>query len=42
VVAANERDSIWVSYFETKKKEEGFEGVETTVNEVACMIVSFT
>jgi hypothetical protein len=42
VVAANECDAIWVSYFEAKKEEEGLEGVETTVNEVACVIVSFT
>jgi hypothetical protein len=41
VVAANECDSIWISYFEAKKEEEGLEGVETTVNKVACEMVSF-
>jgi hypothetical protein len=41
VVAANECDSIWVPDFEAKQEEEGFEGVKTTVNEVACVMISF-
>jgi hypothetical protein len=41
VVAANQRDPVWVSYFEAEKEEERFERVETAVYEVACVIISF-
>jgi hypothetical protein len=36
VVAANERYSIGISYFEAEKEKEGLEGVEAAINEVAC------
>lgn len=35
VVAADQGDAVWVSYFETEKKKERFEGVETTIDKVA-------
>ena len=41
MVAANQGDSVWVSYFEAEKEEEGFERVEAAVYEVACTVISF-
>jgi hypothetical protein len=40
VVAADERDSVGVSYFETEEEEERLERVEAAVNKVACPFVS--
>lgn len=36
VITADESDSIWITDFEEKKKEERLNGVETAVDEVAC------
>jgi hypothetical protein len=41
VVAANQCDSVWVSYFEAEEEEEGFERVEAAVYEVAWTVISF-
>lgn len=35
VVTADERHAVWVADFEAEEEEEGFEGVETAVDEVA-------
>jgi hypothetical protein len=41
VVAADECDSVGVSYFKAEKKKERLERVEAAVNEVAYAFVSF-
>lgn len=42
VVAADQRYSVWVANFEAEEEEEGFEGVETAVNEVACTLLAIS
>ena len=34
VVAADQGDAVWVSYFEAEEKEERFKGVESTIDKV--------
>lgn len=36
VVSADESDALWIANLVRQKEEEGFHGVEATVNEVAC------
>jgi hypothetical protein len=36
VVAANECDSVWVSYFQAQEKEERFKRIESTIDEITC------
>ena len=36
VVASDKGHPVWISHFQAEKEEEGFEGVEAAVDEVAC------
>ena len=36
MISTDQGHSVWVSDFETQEEKERFEGVETSVNEVAC------